>query len=146
MLLLGTKGIRVIMSYTLRVMILLGYQPNSMRSKLDSTLQRRPKQTSIAIENSSIDWGFLLTGVGSFAPQTLPIIAGHSGFLCSFLMLGMIPKKIKPDPLMSSSITSLRMVPKTFQRIATKTPLHSLLINGHPCQKTNNKPIYCIIA
>ena len=33
----------------------LGYQPNSMQSKLASTLQRRPKQTSIAIENSSID-------------------------------------------------------------------------------------------
>ena len=76
-----------------------GYQPNSMRFKLVSTLQRRPKQTSIAIENSSIDWGFLLTGVGSFAPQTLPIIAGHSGFLCSFLMLGMIPKQIKPRPI-----------------------------------------------
>ncbi|GIR50376.1 MAG: hypothetical protein CM15mP59_1180 [Flavobacteriaceae bacterium] len=99
MLLLGTKGIRVIMSYTPQGYDSFGLPAEQYAIQTGSTLQRRPKQTSIAIENSSIDWGFLLTGVGSFAPQTLPIIAGHSGFLCSFLMLGMIPKQIKLDPI-----------------------------------------------
>ena len=101
MLLLVSKGIKGLMYCIHKDMIPLDCQPNSTLFKQGNTLPKLQKQISIDIESSSIESGFLLTGLENFEPQTLLIIAGHSGFLCSFLTPGMTPRQTKPNPLMS---------------------------------------------
>ena len=101
MSLLVSRDIKGLMYCIHKDMILLDCQPNNTPFRQGNILLKRQKPISIAIENNSIESGFLLTGVENFEPQTLRIIAGHNGFLCSFLTPGMTPRQTKPNPLMS---------------------------------------------